>query len=139
MSQLPKHLLGLSKGELEGMCVDCGLCCYASAPFAKGNVFVPELRCKHLDFDEIGKSQCEVYENRHEVAPWCLPLGAAIEKGIFPEKCPYVAGMDDYCGSAVLSDEAYAMVAPNLRKSILEQGQPPWASKSNWESFRDPK
>lgn len=37
-AQLPPHLIGLSKSELEGMCVDCGLC------------LSPDMRVLHADF-----------------------------------------------------------------------------------------
>lgn len=48
-AKLPKHLDGLSKSELESMCVNCGLCCYAQVELVKGHkVLVPELRCRHL-------------------------------------------------------------------------------------------
>ena len=134
MSLLPKHLLNLSKSDLEGMCVDCGLCCYASAPFGKGMVLVPELRCKHLAFKSDGASCCSIYETRHDTG-WCMPLAKAIEQNIFPDACPYVQDMKDYVGSAVLSDEAYEAVRPQLKKSMLNNERPEWVSPSHWEKF----
>lgn len=136
MSKLPKHLLGLSKGDLESLCVDCGLCCYASVRMDKGQVLVPELRCQHLSVEKSGKSCCSVYEYRHDVAKsWCLPLAEAIEKSVFPSQCPYVADMKDYVGSAVLSDAAYQMVRPQIQKHLSSQVRPGWASDAQWSNF----
>lgn len=136
MSKLPKHLLGLSKGDLESLCVDCGLCCYASVRMDKGQVLVPELRCQHLSVEKSGKSCCSVYEYRHDVAKsWCLPLAEAIEKSVFPSQCPYVADMKDYVGSAVLSDDAYQMVRPQIQKHLSAQVRPGWASDTQWSNF----
>lgn len=99
-------------------------------------MLVPDLRCKHLDFDTVGKSCCDVYENRHDVMKgWCLPLAEGIVKGIFPDKCPYVAEMKDYVGSAILSDAAFSLIEPQVRKSVLEQGKPAWVAESNWTEY----
>jgi uncharacterized cysteine cluster protein YcgN (CxxCxxCC family) len=137
MSKLPAHLENLSKAQLEGLCVDCGLCCYASVRMAKGSVLVPELRCQHLAVEgDTGKSSCSVYDNRHEVTKgWCLPLAEAIRKGAFPQQCPYVRDLPEYAGCAALSGEAYAMVKPKLRKAITDMGKPPWVSDSRWKQF----
>lgn len=136
MAQLPDVLATLAKSDLEGLCVDCGLCCHASVKVQKGvNVLVPELACKHLTRQD-GKSCCDVYETRHEVAKgWCFPLADAIEKGLFPEICPYVRDMKGYVGTVVLDDPYYEMVRPQLRKSILESGKPEWMSSDMWKAF----
>lgn len=139
MSKLPKHLLGLADGDLESMCVNCGLCCWASAPVGKSSVFIPELRCKHLDFDS-GKACCSVYDKRHEVAKgWCLPLAEAIEKGVFPKSCPYVRDVQDYVGSVALPDEQYEAIRPALKKALEDGGKPTWVSDSLWKTFLDQK
>lgn len=171
MSKLPKELLGLSKGDLESMCVNCGLClspdtlilyavqdvvdiqtststffadgiathncCYASAPVGKSSVFIPELRCKHLKFED-NKSCCSVYEDRQDVAKgWCLPLVEAIEKGVFPKACPYVRDVQSYVGSVALPDEQYEAVRPLLQKALEHGGKPEWVSDSLWKAFLD--
>lgn len=139
MKKLPVVLEGLEKSQLESMCVDCGLCCYASVNVNKsnGNVLIPDLRCKHLEVDKSnGKSCCSVYDTRHEVAKgWCLPLGEAIAKGVFPEACPYVRDVKDYVGTAVLSDAQYSALRPQLQKALSEQGKPAWVSDSTWNQF----
>jgi len=136
MKKLPRELLGLTKETLEDTCHRCGLCCYSSVKFDKGNIFLPELRCRHLEFDENKKSCCNVYENRHEVTKgWCLPLVDAIEKGVFPDNCPYVKDVKDYVGTAVLSEEAYQMVRPTIQKALAEGGKPEWVNEDHWNEF----
>ena len=137
-AKLPKHLLGLDKKSLESMCVDCGLCCYASVPVNKSeSAYVPELRCKHLEIEKSsGKSCCNVYENRLEVAKgWCMPLAEAIQKGLFPEQCPYVRDMKDYVGAKIFPDPMYKAMKPSLQKSMAEGGKPEWVDEEHWNDF----
>lgn len=137
MNKLPARLLGLEKAQLESICVDCSLCCYASIPFGKGSVLIPEMRCKHLQVEKgTGKSCCAVYEDRHDVAGgWCLPLADAIAKGVFPQECPYVRDLQNYIGSATVSDETYQAIRPALQKAIAAGGKPEWLLASHWEMF----
>jgi hypothetical protein len=135
---LPLHLAKLSKSDLEGMCVNCGLCCYAGVPVAKGvNALVPELRCKYLVAKgNDGETCCSVYNDRFEKAKgWCLPLADAIHKGIFPEICPYVRDMKDYVGKAILDQPIMEMVLPEIRKAVAAEGKPQWISDEAWTSF----
>jgi uncharacterized cysteine cluster protein YcgN (CxxCxxCC family) len=137
-TKLPLHLEGLSKSELEGMCVSCGLCCYAAVPLAKGlNVLVPELRCKFLvQKGSEGETCCSVYEERFEKAKgWCLPLADAVQKGIFPDACPYVKDMKGYVGKAIFDDHSLQLVMPQIRKALAADGQPAWISDGDWKSF----
>lgn len=144
MPQLPKHLLGLSDTQLEGMCIDCGLCCHAKVEVAKGvSALIPELRCKYLmdkSGGEEGETCCSVYDRRLELAgDWCFPLAEAIDKGLFPKECPYVQQMDDYVGAQVLNDDVYKSLRPDLRKSAIEKsakvGPPKWAHSLDWAHF----
>jgi uncharacterized cysteine cluster protein YcgN (CxxCxxCC family) len=138
MSKLPLHLEGLSKSDLEGMCVNCGLCCYAAVPVEKSvNALVPELRCKYLvQKGSDGETCCSTYDTRFEKAgEWCMPLADAIQKGIFPELCPYVRDMKDYVGKVVLPDHLQQFVMPQIRKALIPQGQPRWLADSDWKAF----
>lgn len=137
MSYLPKHLLGLSKSQLEDLCIRCGLCCYFSVSIDKsnGSVLIPDLRCKYLSFNKSGESCCNIYEKRHQITDWCLPLVEAIKKGIFPEQCPYVSDVKNYVGSVVLSNDAYKLIELELKKNIIKNGKPNWASDENWNEF----
>jgi uncharacterized cysteine cluster protein YcgN (CxxCxxCC family) len=134
---LPKHLQSLSKAQLESLCIGCSMCCRPAVEVTKGvNVIVPELACKHLKIDTDGKSCCSVYETRHVTAKgWCLPLEDAIAKSVFPNECPYVAPLKYYNGAIVLDDRYYELLKPQLQRTIVEKGQPEWASDSVWKAF----
>lgn len=137
MKRLPVHLTKMAKSTLESLCVDCGLCCHAAVPVAKGvTAVIPELACKHLARACDGKTSCGVYDKRLDVAKgWCNALGDAIEKGLFPNECPYVKDMPNYQGTTVLSDRTYQLIKPQLKKAILEKGMPQWVSPDAWKSF----
>lgn len=136
--RLPLHLEGLSKSELEGMCVNCGLCCYAAVPVAKGvNALIPELRCKYLvQKGADGETCCSTYETRFEkAAGWCLPLADAIQKGIFPEQCPYVQDVKGYVGKVALDERTYNLVRPQVKEHLVSKGMPVWADAQAWSNF----
>jgi uncharacterized cysteine cluster protein YcgN (CxxCxxCC family) len=127
----------LDKSTLESLCVDCGICCHPAVPIAKGvNAVVPELHCKHLSRDCDGKTACTVYDKRLDIAKsWCYKLEDALEKGLFPDACPYVKDMPNYEGTTILNDRVYAMVKPQIREAIIAKGMPEWASERDWKSF----
>lgn len=137
MAKLPPKLAKMSKKDLEGLCVDCGVCCWSAIKMHKGSVFVPELRCKYLEIDKgTSESRCSIYNKRHEIAKnWCLPLADAIAKSVFPNQCPYVKDLPDYQGSQPLSPEAYDFLRPKIRKALIAKGQPQWVSDSDWDHF----
>lgn len=140
MPKLPEPLKWLTKSALEDMCVNCGLCCNASIEVEKGHtILVPELRCKHLMMKaggESGETCCSVYDDRLEVAKgWCFPLAEAIEKGLFPELCPYVQDVKGYVGAKILTDDAYQEIKPQLRKAMSENTRPQWADVDVWKRF----
>lgn len=64
-----------------------------------------------------------------------MPLAAAIEKGIFPKECPYVADMEGYVGAQVLSDSQYQQMKPSLQKAIASQPFPAWANPHEYAVF----
>lgn len=139
---LPKHLEQMDKAQLENLCVNCGLCCYAAVPVAKGvNALVPELRCKFLTQKSNGaegETCCSVYDQRFEKAgAWCLPLGDAIAKGILPHGCPYVKDMPSYSGKVALDERVYQIVRPQIKKALASAELPAWASPDAWKSFID--
>ena len=76
----------------EAVCLRCGRCCYKKI-IVGTTVFYTPYPCKW--FDEATKL-CSVYERRQQENPACLPIDDAIERGVLPADCPYVAGLDDY-------------------------------------------
>ena len=140
MAKLPEPLAWLTKASLESLCVNCGLCCHSQVAVEKGlNVLVPDLRCKYLDKKvggESGEMCCSVYEDRHNVAKgWCFPLAEAIEKGLFPDLCPYVQEVKGYVGTQILPDAQYKQIKPLLKKALTANGKPEWASDEAWKTF----
>ncbi len=76
----------------ENLCRRCGRCCCRK--FLLGEyVYHTPFHCQYLDLET---RLCTVYERRFEVNPYCLPVERAMERGIFPADCPYVAGREDY-------------------------------------------
>lgn len=139
-SKLPEPLRWLDDKSLENMCHSCGLCCRAKIKIDKSiNVLVPDLYCKYLEKgDEPGTTCCSVYEDRHEVAKgWCLPLAEAIEKGVFPDLCPYVQEVKGYVGAKILPDEEYNMLKPLIKKAVSSGGKPNWLSDEAWKNFME--
>ena len=133
-AKLPLHLEVLSKSDLEGMCVNCGLCCYAGVPVAKG------VNALLVQKGSDGETCCSVYDERFEKAKgWCLPLAEAIQKGIFPEICPYVQDLKGYAGKVLLDHHTYDLVMPQIRKALTSEGQPRWLSDRDWKSFSEEK
>lgn len=137
--KLPVHLEQLDKSTLESLCVSCGACCHPAVLVAKGvNVVVPDLACKHLERDCDGKTSCGVYDQRLDVAKgWCHKLEDAIEKGLFPNECPYVKDMPNYVGTTILTSHIYSLVEPQIKKAILVKNQPEWCSDNAWEDYKN--
>lgn len=136
-TKLPKHLESLSKAQLESLCVDCGLCCYAKVDVAKGVSFlIPEISCRYLVSKGSGETCCSIYDERHKTAKsWCYPLAEAIEKGLFPRECPYVADMEGYVGALIASDDQYAQIKPRLQSVLSRKSKPDWVNPVQWAKF----
>ena len=83
----------------EAQCNQCGRCCYLCAVLEDGSKQRTILPCKYLD---LLTNECMVYPERFKWQPRCLTIPQAIESGILPSDCPYVAGMDWYVGPTEL-------------------------------------
>ena len=77
------------KARWEGLCRQCGLCCYEKD--VRGLEVVTNWRrpCRYLD---LSTRQCTVYEKRFHVCPECHPM--TLRHAMFvtwlPETCGYV-------------------------------------------------
>ena len=79
-------------GASEDLCQRCGRCCRVKLAI-DGEVVATPFLCPHLDRDT---RLCTIYERRFELNPFCASAADAVESGIFPADCPYVAGSPGY-------------------------------------------
>ncbi len=80
----------------EDLCTRCGKCCFFKKELEDESKIFTSTPCDYLEFLDDGTTKCSVYANRHQVAPWCLPLDQAIAKGCLPKECPYVQNIPNY-------------------------------------------
>lgn len=74
------------------LCEKCGRCCYAKL-IIDGEIVYTPFPCPYLD---EATRLCAIYERRHEINPYCLPVELGIRLGVFPPDCPYVRDIPDY-------------------------------------------
>ena len=58
-------------GEWEGLCEQCGLCCFEKIEDEDGTIFYTQTPCRYLD---VVSRRCKVYERRFEINPVCIKL-----------------------------------------------------------------
>lgn len=117
-------------------CRRCGRCCYTSVifhgPRGRANIAVRELPCRYL----LPSGLCSVYPERHEIAPWCLPVKLGILASGYPADCPYVRGLPGYdAGKIFLPRDKYDLVRPSLRRELVPRGRPQMVSEAAWARF----
>lgn len=77
---------------MEDLCLDCpneirGLCCHINVPIAGHNIVLEHVHCPFLDKET---KLCSDYENRKQIAPWCLHGEGMFGKGGLPKGCLYL-------------------------------------------------
>lgn len=79
----------------EALCTGCGECCYDKV-WRGERLYVLTSACGFLDMET---NRCQVYEERFDKEPLCMPIGPEIiEMGGLPADCPYVQGLPGYKG-----------------------------------------
>ena len=121
----------------ESKCERCGVSCHFTAQStAQQQVAVWGLHCKFLR--RLGeKSECSVYANRFEEAPWCHHSSEAAPKGMLRSDCPYSEGP----GKTALRGADYDAQWPLLLAQVRHQVWPAWADAKDFLSelaARDP-
>lgn len=91
-SPLPK-----TQAEHEAICKRCGECCLLKKKDERGNVYSSDEPCAHL-IKKGSIHACDIYEERIEKNPICMPMGLAILRGLQPKNCPYVKDINSYRG-----------------------------------------
>lgn len=121
-------------GDLESACTRCGACCQAKVHVNGIAMLVKGLHCRHLITGD-GGTRCAVYGRRREAAPWCLDLVRGVDRGIFPDCCPYVAGKAGYQGPVLLEGTAGHLADRAIRKALAAMPCPDWADPAGWREY----
>jgi uncharacterized cysteine cluster protein YcgN (CxxCxxCC family) len=61
----------LTKEEWEGLCNQCGLCCFEKIEDEDGRIFFTSTPCRYLDVNTRG---CKIYKKRFKIFPECIQL-----------------------------------------------------------------
>jgi len=86
---LTKPLTDLTEQQWEQLCDRCGLCCIHKIENQKGEVFLTDVACKHLDIESV---TCRCYHNRANNQTLCKALTPYnIEENLYwlPQTCAY--------------------------------------------------
>lgn len=79
---------------MENLCLKCpdstrGICCNIAFPIGGFNIVLENVVCPYFDKET---KLCIDYENRLEIAPWCLNGDEMFNKGGLPKECLYLKG-----------------------------------------------
>jgi uncharacterized protein len=79
----------MNRDQWEGICRQCGRCCYEKVDLGGGVIRYLDEACRHLD---TSTNLCKVYRNRQEAEPDCISLTEELVRELnwLPEGCAYV-------------------------------------------------
>jgi uncharacterized protein len=69
----------LDKESWEGICQQCGLCCFEKIEDEQGRIFFTSTPCRYLD---ISTRRCKIYKKRFKVYPECVQLTPELVKDL---------------------------------------------------------
>jgi hypothetical protein len=120
----------------ESLCKKCGRCCYGSIQYRGKLAIIRELPCKYLLPHDNKTNTCSIYSERQTIAKWCQRVSReSVHNGLFPDDCPYVAGIPGYRGKMFLSGEEEIKYYSWLRKIFTDQPKPEYLNESDWQRF----
>jgi uncharacterized protein len=67
----------LTKEQWEGLCQQCGLCCFEKIEDEEGRIFFTSTPCRYLD---ISTRRCRIYQKRFKINPECVELTPELVK-----------------------------------------------------------
>lgn len=67
----------IDKERWEGLCEQCGLCCFEKIEDEEGRIFFTSTPCRYLD---ISTRRCRIYKKRFKVNPECVELTPELVK-----------------------------------------------------------
>jgi uncharacterized cysteine cluster protein YcgN (CxxCxxCC family) len=73
--------------QWEGLCEQCGMCCFEKLEDDHGTIFFTQTPCRYLD---VHTRQCRIYPRRFEINPACVKLT--------PELVAEIRWLHDDCG-----------------------------------------
>jgi len=78
------------QAEWEGLCRQCGQCCFEKWVDEDGTIYPTSIACRFLD---IHSRRCRVYHKRFDVGEGCIKLTPEVVETVqwLPEDCGYVA------------------------------------------------
>ena len=77
----------ISEEQWEGICQQCGVCCFEKYENDNGTIFFTRTPCRYLD---ISTRSCRIYERRFDINPECVKLT--------PELVSRLNWLHDDCG-----------------------------------------
>jgi|GEM_PF-1269152 len=120
----------------EKLCRRCGLCCYGSVPYQGKLAIILDLPCKYLIQEGEKKNTCAIYPARHQIAKWCQGVNPkSVARGLFPNDCPYVQGIQGYQGKVLIPYQENAQFYNFLQKTFRHQPCPEYLKPSDWQKF----
>ena len=67
------------KEQWEGICEQCGLCCFEKLEDEDGRILFTSTPCRYLDIDT---RRCKIYTKRFKINPECVQLTPELVKDL---------------------------------------------------------
>ncbi len=96
--------------------------CHTPIELGSKIVVIPEIHCRFLSRDAEGKALCQIYEHRHEIAPWCRTAEEAIPLNALAHDCLYAIGAPGFTGKRWAKDWEHEAIANVLRERLVTEG-----------------
>ena len=94
----------------DGLCKQCGFCCFEKLEDERGTIFYTQTPCRYLD---VTTRRCKVFERRFEINPSCVKLT--------PELVPTLRWLPVDCGYRQAAAAALPPMEP--RRSRRRRGK----------------
>lgn len=126
----------------EALCRRCGISCHLAVVVNGVPLVVPGLHCRHLR--ELGRGQfsCDIYDQRHALAPWCMTAVEAAPQGFLARDCPYGLRSGARQGKVRAGARAMLPLWPAVLAEIAREGLPSWvdtdALQRTWRTHGGP-
>lgn len=96
--------------------------CHTPIQLGVKTVIIPEIHCRFLERDAQGKSACSIYDQRHQLAPWCRTAEEAVGLNALAHDCAYAADVPGFKGKRWAKDWEHEAIARVLRVKLATEG-----------------